>query len=178
MATLASIVAARWDDASENVREWAAARTPKDDVSDWESVGNYFVVCPDGDGESLVEIQVWVGQTEDVWYVRTTDDAGGGDDFPDRPYVSEEAATEAALKFAEEHDETPDLDSLVKEVCEARDLDEATGRRIVGEITSIPEHSGMRLDVFASGHTVTMPVQRLQFWNGSPPLSPNEVRRL
>jgi len=147
--SLTRTVASRWDEADKVTREWAVARLPKEDVDDWDGVDAYAVRCGDG----LIEIRAEIGAVGDVWYCRTADEAGGSDDFPDRPYPDRESAVKAATEWVAEHDETPDLGALLSEVAESRGWDRATAERVVDEIASVPERSGMRLDVFANGET-------------------------
>lgn len=84
----------------------------KHDVYRWESVAAYVVTFPTGDGLGACDVTVSIGQAgEGVWYVRTSDDAGGSDDGPDSPFASEAAARAAAEALADERDEYSDGDA-------------------------------------------------------------------
>jgi hypothetical protein len=52
----------------------------KDDVSNWATVANYVATYPDGDRDGAADVDVQIGASEGLWFVRTTDDAGGDDD--------------------------------------------------------------------------------------------------
>src|SRR5205823_398167 len=94
----------------------------KDDVSVWETVHGYAVNCGDG----LLDVQVQIGEAGGLWFLQTADDGDGGDDCDDTSYPDRESALAAAAEFAAAHDETPDLDDLLAQVCEARGWDVAT----------------------------------------------------
>jgi hypothetical protein len=80
----------------------------KYDVESWESVASYVATYPgrDDDDEGACDVDVQVGDAAGVWFVRTTDDAGGGDDSADHTiYASRDAAEAAAAELAWERDE-------------------------------------------------------------------------
>jgi hypothetical protein len=83
----------------------------KEEVSSWETVDGYEISYDVSDGwsegaENEVRtvtswVSVEVGEHLDRWFIRTTDDDGGGtDESPDGSYSSREDAVEAASAFA------------------------------------------------------------------------------
>lgn len=74
----------------------------KDDVSprSWETVTTFVATFPteDGEGESVVEVQV--GEGRGAWFVRTRDNDGGSDEAEDTAHPTYEAAVAAAKAMA------------------------------------------------------------------------------
>lgn len=97
----------------------------KSDVRNWETVATYVATYPDGDDEGACDVSVQIGEAGGLWYLRTTDDAGGSDDCDDTANPTREAAVEAAEAFAASSDEAPDDDDA--EAYLARLRDEAIG---------------------------------------------------
>lgn len=77
----------------------------KGDVTDWESVAIYVSTCPGGDSDGACDVDVQVGGYGGLWFIRTTDDAGGSDECDGASYTTREAAEAAADEFASSHDE-------------------------------------------------------------------------
>jgi hypothetical protein len=84
-----------------NVAEIAS----KSDVMSWESVASFVSTFPSDDGEGACDVDVQIGETDGVWFIRTTDDAGGSDDADDTAYESRDEAEAAAEALADDHDE-------------------------------------------------------------------------
>jgi hypothetical protein len=76
----------------------------KNDVKNWETVATYVSTFPDG----ACDVSVQVGSCAGIWFVRTTDDAGGSDEFGDKFFHIDQQAVYAAVNFAKEHDEAED----------------------------------------------------------------------
>ncbi len=80
----------------------------KDSVRHWSTVASYVSTFSTGNDESACDVEVQIGKAGGVWFVRTLDDHGGGDDADDEQYSSEEDATEAAEVLAAEFQEAED----------------------------------------------------------------------
>jgi len=83
----------------------------KDDVSRWETVATYVSTYPSDDGEGACDVEVQIGETGGVWFVRSRDDAGGSDEADDTMYSTEDDAYEAAESLAAEQDESDGADN-------------------------------------------------------------------
>lgn len=79
-----------------------AENASKSDVMSWESVASYVSTFPSDDGEGACDVDVQIGETNGVWFVRTRDDAGGSDEADDNTYDSREDADAAAEALADE----------------------------------------------------------------------------
>lgn len=104
----------------------------KSDVRNWETVATYVATYPSDDVAGACDVSVEIGEAGGLWYLRTTDDAGGSDDCDDTSYETREAAAEAAEAFAAANDEAPDDDDATAYVARLRDelarlRDEAIG---------------------------------------------------
>jgi hypothetical protein len=88
----------------------------KSEACNWSTEATYGVLCSNGDGEDLITIEVQVGEWNGRFFIRTADDAGGGDDCDNTLYADIDDAIAAAKEWAEDHDETPDKNNLAEEI--------------------------------------------------------------
>jgi len=114
--------ASEWD--AENDTE--APEPEKSDVNDWDTVAYFVRTFPDDSvtGEGACDVEVQVGAFDGVWFLRTTDDAGGDDDCDGTVYSTRSKAEAAAAEFAADCDEG---DGEVAEEYLARKLEEQAG---------------------------------------------------
>lgn len=84
------------------------SRPDKNSVSRWDTEQTYVYVYGDADQDEYCDVEVQVGQSEisGLWYLHTTDDAGGSDDMDITPYATEEDARQAAAAYADKQDES------------------------------------------------------------------------
>ena len=74
-------------------------------LTDWDSVATFGSTYPDGDGTGACDVEVQVGEADGVWYLRTSDDAGGSDDCDSTAYPTRDEAVAAAEDYALDCDE-------------------------------------------------------------------------
>ena len=127
----------------------------KSEVCNWSTEATYGVLCSNGDGEDLITIEVQIGSWNDSYFIRTTDDAGGGDDCDDTLYADIDEAIAAAKEWAENHDETPNKNDLAEEIAKDGWWDcEMTAEEILEIAVAAEGHrSGSRLWISNKGNT-------------------------
>jgi hypothetical protein len=75
----------------------------------WDTEATYVYVYGDATEGEYCDVEVQVGQGDSgLWYLHTTDDAGGSDDMDATAYLTEDEARQAANDYAEENDESED----------------------------------------------------------------------
>jgi hypothetical protein len=118
------------------------------DTASWETVATYVSVYGDPEKGEYCEVEVQVGQGDSgIWYISTSDDAGGGDETDVTAYLTRDEAAKAAKAFAKENDESESVEKAEqeKEKRQAR-IDELTSEDGAWQIVNA-------YGVVASAHT-------------------------
>lgn len=120
----------------------------KADVTRWETVASYVATFPSDGEEGACDVEVQIGEAQGVWFVRTSDDAGGSDDAPDTGYASRVEAANAAEAFAanaQEAEEGEDAgDYLRRQKEEQRGKEDPDGEWCSYWTSAIREDEGPR----------------------------------
>lgn len=149
----------------------------KSEAGNWSTEATYGVLCSNGDGEDLITVEVQVGVWNGRYMIRTTDDAGGGDDCENTLYADIDDAITAAKEWAEDHDETPNKNDLAEEIAKNEWWAcEMTADEVLG-IANAAEgrQSGSRLWVSTKGgtHWDTGNTIRVEGWESYTTISAN-----
>jgi hypothetical protein len=88
----------RWSIGVVSVRYFDLTH-PKDDVTRWRPIATYVTSAPTHSREGLSTVEVQLGISNNLYYIRTS---GVSDECDDTAYPSSETATSAAVRFAKE----------------------------------------------------------------------------